>query len=292
MASNIDLWLHALGPDRGVVLREVDALLHCGYVKISQRLREGPICIATGESRHLQGLMRRLTEVGATITWTNHAPPAEWVAAIDPQQMLEALSALRVSPERKWRLCAVAFCSRLRPSWLDFHVLAALELAEQVADGRATKDQLTAALRYLGPDDESALHQALRLDTGFEWVEEIAGAGTLSAETERAIQVELLRDIFGNPFRPVRFSPDWRTDTAVALAQQMYDSRDFSAMPTLADALQEAGCDSASVLEHCRAPGNLLGAPPPFPNFRESLTKNPSRHVRGCWVVDLVLGKG
>jgi hypothetical protein len=84
------------------------------------------------------------------------------------------------------------------------------------------------------------------------------------------VQSALLRDIFGNPFRPVAFDPAWRTSTAVALAEQMYDSRDFGAMPILADALQDAGCDSEDILNHCRAPGD---------------------HVRGCWVVDLVLGK-
>jgi hypothetical protein len=80
----------------------------------------------------------------------------------------------------------------------------------------------------------------------------------------------LLRDIFGNPFRPVAFDPAWRTPTAVALAQQMYESRDFSAMPILADALQDAGCDCDDILAHCRGTGP---------------------HVRGCWVVDAVLGK-
>ncbi|MDY3553014.1 hypothetical protein R5W24_002104 [Gemmata sp. JC717] len=79
-----------------------------------------------------------------------------------------------------------------------------------------------------------------------------------------------IRDIFGNPFRPVTFSPAWRTFTVVALASGMYDSRDFTAMPILADALQDAGCDSADILAHCRGEGP---------------------HVRGCWVVDLVLGK-
>ena len=81
----------------------------------------------------------------------------------------------------------------------------------------------------------------------------------------------IIREIFGNPFRPIAFSPEWRTDTAIALARQMYESRDFSAMPILADALQDAGCDNESVLTHCRD------------------TNQP--HVRGCWVVDLVLGK-
>lgn len=55
-----------------------------------------------------------------------------------------------------------------------------------------------------------------------------------------------------------------------SLAEQMYESRDFSAMPVLADALQESGCDNDDILSHCRGVGP---------------------HVRGCWVVDLVLGK-
>jgi hypothetical protein len=83
-------------------------------------------------------------------------------------------------------------------------------------------------------------------------------------------QIELICDIFGNPFHPVAFAPEWRTDTAVALAQGMYDARGFSAMPILADALHDAGCDSAEILDHCRGPGP---------------------HVRGCFVVDLVLDK-
>ncbi|HEY1187738.1 MAG TPA: hypothetical protein VGE74_08780 [Gemmata sp.] len=83
-------------------------------------------------------------------------------------------------------------------------------------------------------------------------------------------QCELLRDIFGNPFRATDFLSQWRADTAVALARGTYESRDFGAMPILADALQDAGCDSADILDHCRGHGS---------------------HVRGCWVVDLVLGK-
>jgi hypothetical protein len=93
---------------------------------------------------------------------------------------------------------------------------------------------------------------------------------TGSEAAEHGIQSRLLRDIFGNPFRPVTFDPDWRTTTAIQLARQMYDSRDFSAMPILADALQDAGCEDAAILDHCRGPGP---------------------HVRGCWVVDLMLGK-
>ncbi|MCI0703344.1 MAG: hypothetical protein L0241_19875 [Planctomycetia bacterium] len=80
-----------------------------------------------------------------------------------------------------------------------------------------------------------------------------------------------LRELFGNPFRPVEFDPAWRTDTALQLARQMYESRDFSLMPILADALQDAGCDNEEVLNHCRDANTT--------------------HVRGCWVVDLVLDK-
>jgi hypothetical protein len=79
-----------------------------------------------------------------------------------------------------------------------------------------------------------------------------------------------LRDIAGNPFRPVAFDPAWRTEAVVGLARGMYESRDFAPMPVLADALEDAGCADPDVLAHCRTPG---------------------LHVRGCWVVDLVLGK-
>ena len=81
---------------------------------------------------------------------------------------------------------------------------------------------------------------------------------------------DYLRDIFGTPFRVVAFSPAWRTETTVALARQIYEERDFPAMPILADALQDVGCDCEGVLGHCRGP-------------------NP--HVRGCWVVDGLLQK-
>ncbi|MCE9566334.1 MAG: hypothetical protein K8U57_30285 [Planctomycetes bacterium] len=75
----------------------------------------------------------------------------------------------------------------------------------------------------------------------------------------------------GNPFGHVAFNTEWGTSTVLALARQMYESRDFSAMPILADALQDAGCDSDDILNHCRDEKQV--------------------HVRGCWALDLVLGK-
>jgi hypothetical protein len=77
-------------------------------------------------------------------------------------------------------------------------------------------------------------------------------------------------DILGHPFRPVAFDPRWRSADAVGLARGIYDERAFERMPLLADALMDAGCADEQVLAHCRSDGP---------------------HVRGCWVVDLVLGK-
>ncbi len=87
----------------------------------------------------------------------------------------------------------------------------------------------------------------------------------------RAHQAELLRDIFPPPGYAPRVEPDWLTSTVVALAQQMDATGDFGAVPILADALQDAGCEDAVMLDRCRAPSGI--------------------HSRGNWVVDLVLGR-
>jgi hypothetical protein len=86
-----------------------------------------------------------------------------------------------------------------------------------------------------------------------------------------------LRDSFGNPFRPVSLAPAWLTPAVLNLAQAAYDNRvlpsgllDNTGLAILADALEEAGCDSADFLSHLRGPGP---------------------HVRGCWAVDLILSK-
>jgi hypothetical protein len=79
-----------------------------------------------------------------------------------------------------------------------------------------------------------------------------------------------LRDILGNPFRSITLDPAWLTPTVIRLAQTIYDDRAFDRLPDLADALHESGCDNDEILGHCRGPGP---------------------HVRGCWAVDMVLGK-
>jgi hypothetical protein len=81
----------------------------------------------------------------------------------------------------------------------------------------------------------------------------------------------LVREIFDNPFRPAAFDTAWRTSDAMALATGIYEERAFDRMPILADALQDAGCTSEDILNHLR--------------------DAHATHVRGCWALDLVLGK-
>jgi hypothetical protein len=109
-------------------------------------------------------------------------------------------------------------------------------------------------------------------ERGQEW--RAMQAGEDAWWLERGVQAQLLRCVIANPFRPIPVvSPAWLTwhDGCVArMAQLIYDERRFDELPILADALEEAGCDNADILNHCRRPGE---------------------HVRGCWVVDLLLNK-
>ena len=217
--------------------------------------------------------------------------------------------------ERKSRLLAVACCRRIMHLIPAQEAQQCVEAAERYADGVLSDDELEAAITAsMHGTNEEALsrhERGLRFEpfegeaisavgrvhrtephgrsgmyravcSAWELAERFPdgvppgavsvyhGQPNAEYEREQARQVELLRDIFGNPFRPVTFYPDWRTDTVVALALQMYELRDFSAMPILADALQDADCGSDDLLSHSRSEGP---------------------HVRGCWVVDLVLGK-
>jgi hypothetical protein len=94
---------------------------------------------------------------------------------------------------------------------------------------------------------------------------------------ERKQLARVLRELVGNAFNPPRFEPAWRTDTVVALARGIFDERAFDRMPILADALLDADCDEEAVLRHCR--GTELGV------------KEQPQHIRGCWVIELILGR-
>ncbi|MBS0264622.1 MAG: hypothetical protein JSS02_21990 [Planctomycetes bacterium] len=84
------------------------------------------------------------------------------------------------------------------------------------------------------------------------------------------MQVVLIHDIFGNPFQPVACDSRWLSESVVTLAQEIYHKREFDRLPALADRLDDAGCANSQVIEHLRQPGP---------------------HVRGCWIVDLLLGQ-
>jgi hypothetical protein len=102
------------------------------------------------------------------------------------------------------------------------------------------------------------------------WSAVIWSASSDQLKAEKAAQCLLWRDVFGNPFRPIALNTSWKLPAIVQLARSLYEERRFEDAPVLADALEEAGCQDAAVLGHCRGPGP---------------------HVRGCWVLDMVLGK-
>jgi hypothetical protein len=215
----------------------------------------------------------------------------EWFAWDDPRLFLQSLryrsrsTLANACTARRLRLFAVACCRRVRAYWSDERIAAAVDAAEAFVDARtnAEKRQLKTARRAVNADESWLRTTEGILARGVIGKSELTAAIVASLypsylmggaseriEQDRLAQGPFLRDIVGNPFRPVAFDAAWRTSTAVALAKGMYESRDFSAMPILADALQDAGCDSDDVLNHCRGPGP---------------------HVRGCWVIDLVLDK-
>jgi hypothetical protein len=212
------------------------------------------------------------------------------------------LSGRRNNTDRQFRLFA---CASMRLAW---HLMTnpngrrAVALAEHYADGEVSSEELVTVRAQI--ESFSALGRTHRIanrlarlisvnvmrirptEAGIGVTDHYARLAALRSALEAtnlllAENLEdllwpgyqlsnIFRDIFGNPFRSVSFFPEWRTDTAVALAQQMYDSRDFSAMPILGDALQDAGCENEEILAHCRGRGP---------------------HVLGCWVIDLVLAK-
>jgi hypothetical protein len=222
----------------------------------------------------------------------------EWLGCDDPRAMVEFLRGK--ASERKLRLFAVACCYRIWHLLPDKDCREAVQIAESFADGRGDVQQLRSveaagecycdnreevreerlgylaggAIFQLGQEhleSQNVAEAAADTVTCSAWgVDPVAAE---AAKRDEAIaQCQLLRDVFGNPFRPVTLDLAWRTSAVVALARGIYEERAFDRMPILADALEDAGCDNADVIAHCRDPKAM--------------------HVRGCWVVDLVLGKG
>jgi hypothetical protein len=210
----------------------------------------------------------------------------EWLECDDLQFMIEYLEGK--ASDRKMRLFGCACCRRAWHLLTDERSRKAVEVCELFADGLADHSELEAAKQSAHLAVEDNVDTSMDENwSAFDAVETNAGvkaynAADLAADTlrnyefadrredEMRAQMHLLRDVFGNPFRRVRFVARWRTDAAVAVARTMYEEREFAAMPLLGDALEDAGCVDVNILDHCRVPGP---------------------HIRGCWVVDLVLGK-
>jgi hypothetical protein len=234
---------------------------------------------------------------------------AEWLECGNPTAMLAFLDGQ--ASQRKLRLFAVACCRRIWPL-LDHEAFRrAVELSERFAEGQmSTKDLNVAAqearavarqtiLEWCGPDHPeyedfavgqmedavAASHPAVQMayaaadeeSTGrFRWVA-YAAAALAAPREESAHQARILRCVFGNPFRGASIDPGWLTPTVKALAHAAYEERclpsgelDSARLAVLADALEEAGCTEAAILGHLREPGP---------------------HVRGCHIVDLLLGR-
>lgn len=203
-------------------------------------------------------------------------------------------------PDRKKFLLVAHLLRQIADQLTDPVFVSAIEAGEQYADGlinseemweayeralvvydttprphQAAADAVDAAQRYLYDQGETA--EMVVGAAGSRAAHLAGGRGERAKAARRnamdameALIRRLIHEVHGNPFRPVTFAPEWRTGAVVALARQMYDTRDFAVMPILGDALEEAGCTEAAILEHVCGPGP---------------------HIRGCWVVDLVLGK-
>lgn len=194
---------------------------------------------------------------------------SEWLECTDPEKMLEFLRGEASIRNLRLFVCA---CWRRVLSVLDQQSAIALHATEQLADQEVPTK---------GEPAELAV-DANEVTDRFAWSAVFAPDGSSVDggqihELERSTQSRLLRDILGNPFRSVSINPDWLTPTVLSLAQTAYEERnlpsgelDNDRLFALADALQNAGCTNPDILGHLRSVGP---------------------HVRGCWVIDLLLGK-
>ncbi len=185
--------------------------------------------------------------------------------------------ARRIGTNRQIRLLLCGFCRQFADQLPDAGCLAALELAEGYADGVVPYRRLIPARVHVETTEwgvSAAFGERSDLATCLNQVlQPVLGLAEcdLPQLQNRSVQAALLHCIFGNPFRRVVLDPRWRSESAVALARTAYDTRNFTLLPILADALEDAGCDHADLLAHCRDPKAL--------------------HARGCWVVDQILGR-
>jgi hypothetical protein len=209
----------------------------------------------------------------------------QWDVWRDPKPMLAECE----GQDRKLRLFACACARRVWPIMQADEFRQAVELAERLADGEATEKErkaLKAKCESLNPramwnPAAAAATNCLSSDpSGAAWYGAFAAAAGVAGASEgavwdaaRARQADLVREIFGNPLRPVGVDPawlKWNGRTVPQIAERIYQSGSFGDLPVLADALEEAGCASAELLSHLR---------------------EEREHVRGCWALDLLRGE-
>jgi hypothetical protein len=211
-----------------------------------------------------------------------------WLGATEPKTLLGFIKG--ISSDRKLRLfgCACVSATQHRPSshYSTQHWDEVLAAAYRLADNSISQHELCDlssrmnGLEWITANlGDNCLGHATQIELLAETLKlrDELFSGILGPQWEwrpslqqQVIYAYCLRDIFGNPFRGVTLDPSWRTSTVVALAQAIYQENAFDQMPILADALQDADCDNEDILNHCRQPGE---------------------HCRGCWVLDLILGK-
>ncbi len=195
----------------------------------------------------------------------------EWLACDNPRKMLEFLRG--EASNRKLQLLMVAACYLNSPKSVGEEPV--LEVVVRFADGQTTREDVRTSWGPAGIGRKIAWPERPEA-----WAADFLARCPRSEESRQEYQegyplaadlARLFRDLFGPiPFRPVALKPAWRTATVTGLARAIYEDRAFDRLPILGDALEEAGCTHADILRHCRFGGE---------------------HVRGCWVVDLVLGK-
>ncbi|OAI47607.1 hypothetical protein AYO44_01645 [Planctomycetaceae bacterium SCGC AG-212-F19] len=200
----------------------------------------------------------------------------------------------RLSRRKQVLLACASFQLHWKRTPKDYHYSwegTTCEVAERFVDGQASMDEVNRVRAEIDrelaadPYPTDLMHNTLP-DTGGQFLNLLRLASgeinSLQASIASGLYAQpfpfydlqtgakLLRDLFGNPFRMVTMDRRWSTANVVSLGETVYADRAFDRLPILADALEDAGCTNADVLEHCRSNGP---------------------HVRGCWVVDLILGK-
>ena len=204
-----------------------------------------------------------------------------WRECDDPPQMLAHLRGK--ASHRKLRLTLTGIARRAWEDLRDERSRRAIEIVECYADGGATHAELHVANRLVHQAREEAHSGAIvsartlaslacHPGDGFDAARDtLAWVKNGRYEPGPPAVADVFREIFGNPFRPASPDPAWRTTDVRLLAEGIYAERAFDRMPILADALQDAGCDNDALLSHLRGAN--------------------AAHVRGCWALDLVLGK-